>query len=124
MNRRWDEPVQNSRCADQRSEQAGSASAVPGAQDHRRQRKLVDGGALRQRKLAPQDKRQAGQRQGKAIALEQVSKLWRQVRRETGASPRRMLSISSMHPLTGLIAADRGSAGPANHQNPDQIPTV
>ena len=48
--RRRDEPIQNSCCADQRSEQARSASAIPGTQDHCRDGKLIDGGALQQGK--------------------------------------------------------------------------
>ena len=72
----WDEP-RSSYHADQRSQQAGSASAVPGAQDHRREQKLVDAGALRERERATEEHREAGQRQGKAIALEQILRLWR-----------------------------------------------
>src|ERR1700747_175890 len=49
---RGDEPIRASRYADKRSEQAGSASAVPGAQDHRRDRKLVNGGAFLEGKYA------------------------------------------------------------------------
>ena len=70
--RRRDEPVQNSCCADQRSEQAGSASAIPGAQDHRDNGKLIDGGALQEGKCTAEEQRKAGQHEGKAIALEHI----------------------------------------------------
>ena len=70
-----DEPVAHSRYADQRSPQAGPASAVPGGQHDGGKRKLVDRGAFPERKYATQEQREAGQRQGKAIALEHLSAL-------------------------------------------------
>ena len=94
MHRR-DEPIQSSCCADQRSEQAGSASAIPGTQDHCRDGKLIDGGALQEGKCAAEQQRKAGQHEGKAIALEHIWHLSRQVHRETGAGPPRRSSISS-----------------------------
>jgi hypothetical protein len=72
-----DEPVAHYRYADQRSQQAGPASAVPGAQHDGGKRKLVDRGAFRERKYATQEEREDGQRQGKPIALEHLSALSR-----------------------------------------------
>jgi hypothetical protein len=77
-----DEPVAHCRYADQRSQQAGPAPAVPGAQHDGGKRKLVDRGAFPERKYATQEQREAGQRQGKAIALERMSPLTRHVHRQ------------------------------------------
>jgi hypothetical protein len=72
-----DEPVQGTRRADQCGEQAGSASAIPGTQHHCGDGKLVDAGAFPQRKPAAEEKREAGQCQGKAIACKQIARLCR-----------------------------------------------
>ena len=102
---RRDEPVQHSRCADERCEQAGSASAIPGAQDHCRNGKLIDADAFRKGKYPVQEQRKAGQHKSKAIAPEHVSHLCRQVHRQSGAAPRGTLRGRATNLLANACAA-------------------
>ena len=69
---RRDEPVPHPGYANCGSQQAGPASAVPCAEEHGHERKLVDGGAFPERKDAAQEERQPGQPERNAIAHEQI----------------------------------------------------
>src|SRR4030095_4327905 len=64
---------------DAKCEQAGPAPAIPGAQEHCCDRKLIDRGTYRDGKHPADEESEAGQHEGTAIAMEHISHLRRQV---------------------------------------------